>query len=71
VRAGIRKEIRMARAERREISLAPQDVEFTESGELVVRSDRLEETMRLARAERGRLPDTEALEITISITIKF
>lgn len=61
----------MAETERREITLSPDDIEFTERGELMVRSDRVEEAMRLAGAERGRQPDAASTEVTVSVTVKF
>jgi hypothetical protein len=62
-----------AAAERREITLSPDDIEFTESGELFVRSDRVEEALRLAGAERGQPVEAAAqnVEVTVSVTVKF
>jgi hypothetical protein len=61
--------------ERREITLGPDDVEYTDAGELVVRSSRVQEALDstgAARELRGAADDqTDSFEISVTISVSF
>lgn len=62
----------MAASERREITLTPEDFQFTDRGELMVRSERVEQALRLAGPE-GTDPDLARpnVEVTVSVSVSF